>query len=179
MTSIDPSIFPLLFPSCTTYQYVEDWREHVLSANFGGDAEVSVVSITQLKYKADQEHQKTVIKLKVVPRDGDSHSTQYTWVTTERGAELDNIDRSFSSPSSPATQCTSCAVIKLVSASDIPAIDRVVTPATIGRPTFKQTKTNPHHPLHNHAQPPHEPGTTCCPPEHYSQLLILVRFTQI
>jgi hypothetical protein len=128
----------LLFPSCTTYQYVEDWREHVLSANFGGDAEVSVVSITQLKYKADQEHEKTVIKLKVVPRDGDSNSTQYTWITTERGAELDNINQSFSSLPSPATQCTSCAVVKLVSASNIPAIDRVVTPATIGRPTFEE-----------------------------------------
>lgn len=107
-------------------------------ANFEGDAEVSVVSIIQLKYKADQEHEKTVIKLRVVPRDGDPDSTLYTWVTTERGAELDDVERSFSSFPSPATRCTSCAVLKLVSAGDIPAIDRVVTPATIGRLTFEE-----------------------------------------
>ncbi|KAG1764680.1 hypothetical protein EV702DRAFT_1153476 [Suillus placidus] len=138
MTAIDPSIFPLLFPSCTRYRNVEDWKEDVLSANLGGDVEVSVVSVIQLKYKADQEHEKTVIKLKVVRRDGDSDSTQYTWVTTERGAELDDVERSFSSLPSPATRCTSCAVFKLVSAGDIPAVDRVVTPATIGRLTFEE-----------------------------------------
>ncbi|KAG1742049.1 hypothetical protein EDB19DRAFT_1827961 [Suillus lakei] len=147
MAAIDSSIFPLLFPSCTRYRNVEDWKEDVLSANLAGDVEVSVVSVIQLKYKGDQEHEKTVIKLKVVPRNGDSDSTQYTWVTTERGAELDDIERSFSSLPPPATQCTSCAVFKLVSASDIPAVDRVVTPAAIGRLTFeefmkKQKKTH-------------------------------------
>lgn len=143
MTAIDPTIFPLLFPSCTQYRSVEHWKEDVLQVNLGGDVEVSVVSVVQLKYKLDQQHEKVVIRLKVVRRlDGVSDSVQDTWVTTERGAELDDIERSFSSLPSPATRCTSCAVFKLVSAGDIPAADRVVTPAAIGRLTFEEFMKN-------------------------------------
>lgn len=97
--------------------------------------EISVDSIIQLKLNREQEHEKTVIKRQVVPQDG--KPTFFTYLTTERGAELEDASSSFTSLPSPSNECTSCAVLKLVSPADtLPAADRVVLPGTTSEMPF-------------------------------------------
>lgn len=137
MLSTNYPSFPLLFPPVNRHYLVDEWLTLLCTENFGlADMQVFVDSITQLKLNRDQEHEKTVIKLNVVPRDGTA--TFSTYITTERGAELDEASSSLSLLPASANGCTSCAVHKLISGSDIPAIDRVVIPATLNRLTFEE-----------------------------------------
>lgn len=143
MASIDYPLFPSLFPADYRNYAVEEWLHELEAVSFGtADIDVSVDSITQMKLNKHQGHEKSVIKLKVVPRvhsnrpfNTSSPTAFYTYITTERCADFDNYDGgSCLSFFSDDKECDTCALVS----GDFNAVDRVTIPARSSRLTFEE-----------------------------------------